>query len=52
MIFLVIGLFILSLQAQMGEAQENKNPSWTEQVEKVTGLKGAFNDKEGVFKVT
>jgi len=52
MIFFVVGVFILFLQVQMGEAQENKNPAWAEQVEKITGLKGTFNEKEGVFKIT
>jgi len=50
MIFFMIGFFILTLPIH-SEAQENKNPVWTQQVEKITGFAGIFNKKEGVFKV-
>ncbi len=50
-VFVLAGAFILSLPAHPGLAQENKNPAWTQQVEKITGLKGTYNEKENVFKV-
>ena len=48
----IIGVLILSLPVCIAEAQENKVPAWTQQVEKITGLKGTFNEKESVFKIT
>src|SRR5258708_561615 len=51
-IFLILGILIFSSQPQIGAAEENKNPAWTQQLEKITGLKGIFNEKESVFKVT
>jgi len=50
--FFIVGFLILFLQSQAGWAQDNNNPAWAQQVEKITGLKGMFNEKEGVFKVT
>ena len=60
-IFFITVLFIsFVLQPQVAKAKENhkssakesSKPSWIEQVEKITELKGIFNEDGGVFKVS
>jgi hypothetical protein len=48
----ITAILILSLKEEIGFSQDNKIPDWAQKVEKVAGLKGVFNEKEGVFKMT